>query len=829
LLARLIMLAEQAWAALFYALMAAGVLLLLMVSGAALLLPPLARLALVAGLIALGLWSARGLLKVRLPGEEEALARLERESGLAHQPLRALRDELALPREDEAADRLWRAHRARLKEQLRTLRAGAPRSDLARRDPFALRFALMLALIVAFALNGAQYLKHWPRLFEIPAIGGGADSGMMLDAWLDPPAFTGTPPIVLARQGKAMHTGQPLKVPGNTKLILRFAGESRPVLRLYALDPQDAAWGRRLHEEGFSQGERGQWRLSRKLTRPVGVEVKAGWTSWRWMLDVAPDLPPVIAMTEKPAHTLSGQMVLKWLARDDHGVRAATVRVELAEPKEGMLQFAPPEAPLRAPAQAQKVVKGADMLKFAAHPWAGMKARLILRARDVAGQTGQSRPYSLVLPMRAFSKPLARALIEQRKALVLNPRRHRKIATVLAALIAWPEGLIEKSGHYLGIRHAVAKLAGARTDAEKKEVVALLWNLAEDIEDGDIAAARRRLEAARKALEQALRNGASEEEIARRIEELKQAMNQFLSALARRQGDQPPRQAGVQAQARAVTPQQLRQMMRQLEELARSGARRQAQEMLAQLDQLLQSLQTRPQMAGPPSPQEQAMGALQQMMRRQQQLMDKTWQAEPGRQQPPPEPGQGEGARGQQQQQQRQGSQQSEGEPQRAPGMGQLQRQQRQLAEQLGQMMDKLGRAARGDRDGRQGMQALKRAQEAMKGAAQALGKGERRDALKQQRQALQAMRQGMRALARQVARQRGGSGVRMGRRRYDPLGRPTRGPYAEPGPNENMVPDASAAQRARRILEQLRRKAEDATRPALERQYIDRLLRGLF
>jgi hypothetical protein len=59
-----------------------------------------------------------------------------------------------------------------------------------------------------------------------------------------------------------------------------------------------------------------------------------------------------------------------------------------------------------------------------------------------------------------------------------------------------------------------------------------------------------------------------------------------------------------------------------------------------------------------------------------------------------------------------------------------------------------------------------------------------------------------------------------------DPLGRPTRsrdwsdGRVKVPGANE------SATERARRILEELRRKLGDPTRPREELDYFDRLLR---
>ena len=59
-----------------------------------------------------------------------------------------------------------------------------------------------------------------------------------------------------------------------------------------------------------------------------------------------------------------------------------------------------------------------------------------------------------------------------------------------------------------------------------------------------------------------------------------------------------------------------------------------------------------------------------------------------------------------------------------------------------------------------------------------------------------------------------------------DPLGRPMRG--REYGDDVTVkVPGEIDVQRARRILEELRRRFADPQRPQLELDYLDRLLKG--
>ncbi|NJM29539.1 MAG: DUF4175 domain-containing protein [Rhizobiales bacterium] len=62
-----------------------------------------------------------------------------------------------------------------------------------------------------------------------------------------------------------------------------------------------------------------------------------------------------------------------------------------------------------------------------------------------------------------------------------------------------------------------------------------------------------------------------------------------------------------------------------------------------------------------------------------------------------------------------------------------------------------------------------------------------------------------------------------------DPLGRPL--PYSgeNHGPDRDMVPGEEALRRAREILEMLRSRANMPELPKLDRDYLDRLLRGLY
>ena len=116
-----------------------------------------------------------------------------------------------------------------------------------------------------------------------------------------------------------------------------------------------------------------------------------------------------------------------------------------------------------------------------------------------------------------------------------------------------------------------------------------------------------------------------------------------------------------------------------------------------------------------------------------------------------------------------------------------------------------------------------------------ALGEGNSDRAVDGQGRALDAMRKGAQSLAQQLQQQMGqgqpgqGQPGRIGPARAqqdtDPLGRPLRG--RDYGDDTTVkVPGEIDAQRARRILEELRRRFGEAFRPQLELDYIERLLK---
>src|SRR5690349_7788329 len=178
-----------------------------------------------AGLIA-ALWD--GFKDWRTPMQGDALRRLEADSGLVHRPLTHLTDRQASNLVDPWATVLWAHYQRRLLAGLGELNLAAPRSEIARRDPFALRglAVLLLALGLATAWDQSGH-RLWAAVAPQPR--STADlSTITVEAWITPPGYTRLAPIALKADPTAVPTeveaSNPIEVPVGSKLLVQIQG-----------------------------------------------------------------------------------------------------------------------------------------------------------------------------------------------------------------------------------------------------------------------------------------------------------------------------------------------------------------------------------------------------------------------------------------------------------------------------------------------------------------------------------------------------------------------------------------------------------------------------
>ncbi len=150
------------------------------------------------------------------------------------------------------------------------------------------------------------------------------------------------------------------------------------------------------------------------------------------------------------------------------------------------------------------------------------------------------------------------------------------------------------------------------------------------------------------------------------------------------------------------------------------------------------------------------------------------------------------------------------------------------LGDRQRELRDMLGRLQRGMREfGLRAPGQLDGAGEAMERAERALRDGDLEGATQEEARALEQLRQGAREMAQQMLRQMPSRfGLNEPQGELDPMGRP---PQRTDGPDPGVgvkVPDQIDIQRAREILEELRRRIGESTRPPIELEYLERLLR---
>lgn len=754
----------------------------------------------VAGALALAFAGtlARGLWRFRWPSRDDAVARLDRT--LPGRPLAALTDAQALGAEDPASAALWSAHRLRMAARAALARPVAPAPELARRDPYAVRLVALTAAGVAllFAVPGQQ-----GSLGRLPGAAGAA-VGPSWEGWILPPTHTGRPGLYLNEIER-----ESFEVPQGSRVILRFYGPPGALQLEQSLD------------RGVRADETGQaLEFDARASGRLEIDGPGG---RGWEVAVLPDaVPQVVPGTLTRAR--AGVMEQRFTATDDYGVTGgeAVITLDMAalERRHGLVIAPEPREALRlalpmpmsgARTQIDEVLRE----DISQHPWANLPVRLALTATDAAGQTGAAPEVSVTLPGRRFFEPAATGLAELRRDLLWNRDNARRAAMLMRAMLHRPEGAFTYEDAPIRIRGAVdfieTRLATDNFTPEARDDLAQqMWDLILLIEEGELANARARLARARERLDEAMRNGADAAEIAELMDELREATRDYMEMLAEQAepaddgGDQ--RDQGQQ-ETQTVTQSQIQELMDEIQRLMEEGRMDEAADLMAQLNALLDNLQMQRGEGGEPMPGAEAMEGLGDTLQEQQSLADETFQ--------------------QLQRQFGQGREPGKDDQQAAEDLAQRQR---DLMDRLrDQQIEDL--PGDGTDEGEAGLGALEDAQRQMDDAAQALEQGDLRGALERQAEAMEALREGLRnfrdaqtADARERADQAGQAQDQAQGNGRDPFGR-EQGEGRQGQDLGSVVPGEDPRQRARDLLDEIRRRSAERERPEAERDYLNRLI----
>lgn len=779
------------------------------------LLPDWLRLITSFALIFLFLLTLFPLAKLRWISDEEALSTLEIRNGLAHQPLQVQSDQLANDG-SPLAQALWQKHQAKMAERLSGLSVGTPKPDVTASDPYGLRTIPVLMFVVAAAFTQSNQSGSLLDGFRFSLLSA-TDDDLRIDAWLTPPAYTARAPIFL----KPHPSGEveEIEAPAGSKLTVRTIGGSGTDVAL-TTDPQPVEILTAQPQE--KTAETAPDAQHYEVTLNHSAELSIGHS--KWLLDLTPDVAPKIAFQEPPRSTVSGALEIAFTAEDDWGVVKAYAEITpLGQPEDAVALFDLPEVNLSFSRQNPRNIKAKSSKDLSEHPLAGKRVSIRLVAEDGAGQKGYSPTQEMLLPVKSFREPLAASIVEQRQIFSLDVNSLQKALDYNEAIGLRADETIPKLSHYLLLQSVRGRMELVRNGEDLYQAADYLWDVALEIEDANLSDAQRRLKEAQQNLADALERGASNDEIAKLTEELRQAMNALMQELAQRDQQQIEGQQNQNNQ-NVLRQRDLENMMKQIENLARSGDREAAQQLMAELQRMLNNLQMaqpngsqQQQQAGEPSEAEQQVEKLGEILQKQQKLMDETFSLDQRLRQ--------REAEEQMQQDMQEGT--PEGAPPKSDSDSETADKLRDALKKLRDQQDGLTKDLQTLQESLKGMgiepqEGFGKAEREMRGAGQALGRGNGERATERQGEALNALREGAKQMMQQMMQQMQAQQGQQGEQgQRDPLNRDSGRGLNE----EYSIPDEMDVQRAREILNAIGEKLGRGQLNEVEKQYLERLL----
>jgi uncharacterized protein (TIGR02302 family) len=741
--------------------------------------------------LGLALMFGIGIMRFQLPKMSEARARVDND--LPHRPLQALDDFAATGQGGAQTQLIWQAHQNRMAAQALKARAKGPHLRLSDRDPFALRLIAVSGVIMGLLFGNAP-----PKFGGVGAANSVA-MGPSWEGWIEPPVHTGKPTLYLADM-PAQFTA-----PKNSKVTIRLYGAEDALLMRETVSGIDGL--DRVEPQDFTLVQTGE------------IEIK-GDTGRLWSVALLPDRPPEAALIGDMTRAGAGELHQSYQMSDDFGIARAQLEIVLDRaavfPQYGY-RVDPEARPdlaltiaLPRGAKSQDI-EGVVVENLSRHPFSGLPVQVRLKAWDVAGHEGSSQSNHTILPGRKFFDPLAAALIDVRRELLWSRKNATRSAQIIRA-ISYAQDESYGGDHPLFLRlRSVAGLIEAdganMPDDVWGTVEDTLWTIAVELEDGELSEALERLRRAQERLSQAMRDGATPDEIAKLMQDLRDATQDYIRQRAEQQSQDPNQSAAQDDGSVDVSADQLQQLMDRIQELMEQGRMVEAQQLMEMLNEMLENMQvTRGQGSGG-----QAIEGLEDMLREQQKLNDETFsdlqkqfdteEGAPSEQRPPNE------------------------------GSDSLADRQQALRDQAAQQGRDLPPAVAGQGD--DPTSDLERAERSMQNAEEALRGEDFAGALDNQARAMEALRDGLKHLNEQL-RQSGESQdaqtgeVQPGKSNaQDPLGRRD---GADQGASDSVAGDGGLTQddvykQAEALLDEIMRRSAQRERADEELEYLKRLL----
>lgn len=823
---------ERVWPLLWPVFGVAGLFLSLALFDILPALHPIAHWTFLAILALLAIWTIHRILKNIVHADHRAvLSRLELDSNLKHRPLTSLHDHQVM-----GDSIVWKEHQRRAAHQTADqLILNPPSPQMARHDPMALRAIVILVLVIAVVYGGHDFGARLGRAVDPANLSGPLQAH--IDIWVTPPEYTRILPFHLSYSTN-LDVDNTVKTKADE--VRRIPYGSTVLSQISATNPVTVKVGARaleFHEIGLSDA--GGFRSETTIaTQDMSEEITAisieaeGEELIRWPVRILADTPPVVWFSGTPKTSEQsqgrdrGRLRIALRAEDDFGVQNATLiimnpaisSITADQDHNNIMRI---NLPL--PRVGAVSVKAAMMRDLSAHEWAGMAVKLRLEVSDMIAQVAQSKVLNATLPERIFNHPVAKALIALRKNLITDLDQQTIIHSIQTL-----DRITEVPDSYNGdiIAHLAMRVARSRLYqigskplyespvTEFSSVRQLFWKTAIRIEEGEFVLAALELNQLQDDLMRALREGGYSDLVNEMLDALNQALDRFMAALVEKLADKGMDDISDIPGLSELKEYDLRNMIEDARNLAKNGSLESAEASLRELRAMLDSIEAGLNDDTPMnefSTARRLIENLEEMSQQQESLLDETFRH----------------TRTLRQSNDANTLGNADGEtPQQT--LQRFANDQENLRERLNALMPEIGMFMGGI------PQSLGDAESSMIKAREFMSIGEGGKAAPQQGKALESLRTTAREIADQLAkhlRAMPGSlpaiqGV-VPNFGEDPFGRSGGGGIGSQMDDGMIrVPDQLEMHRVREIYEELRRRAGEYSRPEIDRDYINRLLK---
>lgn len=547
-------------------------------------------------------------VQLRMPTYSDARRRVETDSKQAHRPLDVLDDRPAL-----SAD-LWPAHQKSALKQAKALKPARGKPALSLVDKYDLRFIMpVILLISAVAMAGFSFerlRKAVSPTWQSPI----RSSQISYEAWIDPPSYTGRPPIYFK-------DGADVVVPAGSEFVARISGtKTAPRPRLASGWRSRFLTPKRLGAKSFEVRE--------TIDESASVEFRVGLSRKSFALNVSDDLPPNVEILTPPEADKRDRLSFAYGLIDDFGVEQ--LKLEMALMTEGadettVFDGVTVLADIPLPGSRQTNVENAKAaIDLSKTRYAGRKVIGRLVAIDGAGQIGVSDPVWFTVPDKIFVEPLAKAVAEQRTLVMAGldetykpeprpawkpsdgfwneyePRLHwdrapapiQRATLLIEAVTDEPAGLFEDPAVYMGLRHARSQMRHAESIAELGGLPEDLWRIALRAEFGVLGTALEEMREAEAALREGIARRASKREIDTLFERYNLAVDAYTEELRRNAQESDSEQdGGGGGESPLGSIDEIQELLDAIEAANAAGDTEGARIALAQLAELLENMQ----------------------------------------------------------------------------------------------------------------------------------------------------------------------------------------------------------------------------------------------